>query len=169
MSRLTKTIIKYAASYALLILVALFLGSMSESLAHVFFFLASVLFSGAIVYEIWKLSKPLEEIEYPTRNEAGNQKELDQLTRSIGKTISGRSLSPYVANRLRHILLQKISLRSGIELIEAENLLKNPKNLSELGHDRLASLVTKRRSLPRRKSERIKTLNAILDQLEETN
>jgi endonuclease III len=54
-------------------------------------------------------------------------------------------------------------------LTEAANLLKTPEKLGELGYDRLARLITERRSLPWRRSERIKKLSDILNQLEETN
>ena len=166
---LTKNVMRPAAIYTLLILVSLFLGSVSEPLAYFLFFLASVLFSGTILYEIWKVSKPLKEIKYPTWKEDSNQKELEQLTASIEKAISDKSPSPYVMDRLRQILLKKMSLRLGINLDEAENLLKNPKKLRKLGYDRLAVLITEGSSLPRTRSERIKTLNAILNQLEEAD
>lgn len=169
MVHLTKNMMKSAAIYALLTLVSLFLGLVSKPLAYFFFFLASVLFSGTIVYEIWKVSKPLKDIKYPTWNEAPNQKELVQLTASIEKAISDKSPSPHIVYRLRQILLKKMSLRLGINLAEAENLLKNPKKLSELGYDRLAVLITEGSSLPRTSSERIKTLNGILNQLEATD
>ena len=74
MDRLTKNVMKSAAIYALLILVSLFLGSVSGLLAYFFFFSSSVFFSATIVYEIWKASKPLKEIEYPTWNDTLNQK-----------------------------------------------------------------------------------------------
>lgn len=169
MVHLTKNIMKSAAVYALLTLVSLFLGLMSEQLAYFLFFIASVLFSGTIIYEIWKMSKPLKDIKYPTWNEASNRKELLQLTASIEKAISDKSPSPLVLYRLRQILLKKTSLRLGVNLTEAENLLKNPKKLRELGYDRLESLVTEGSSLPRASSERIKTLNGILNQLEATD
>jgi len=169
MAHLTKNVMKSAVIYAPLILVSLFLGLVSEPLAYFFFFLASVLFSGTIVYEIWKVPKPLKEIKYPTLNEASNQKELVQLTTSIEKAISEKSPSPHVVYHLRQILLKKMSLRLGINLAEAENLLKNPKKLRELGYDRLAVLITEGSSLPRTRSERIKTLNSILTHLEATD
>jgi len=172
MVHFTKNVMKSAAIHTLLILVSLFLGLVSEPLAYFLFFLASVLFSATIVYEIWKVSKPLKEIKYPTWNEASNQNELVQLTASIEKAISEKSPSPHVIDHLRQVLLKKMSLRLGLNLVDAENLLKNPKNpkkLRELGYDRLADLITEGSSLPRTRSERIKALNGILNQLEATD
>ncbi|HEY4674850.1 MAG TPA: hypothetical protein VIH48_02215 [Candidatus Bathyarchaeia archaeon] len=169
MLNLTKSIMKYATGYALLLGASVFLGALDESLAYTLFFISSVLFSAAIIYELWRVSGFLKEIRYPIHHEDFDQKELEQLTRSIRKTLSGRSLSPYVASRLQRILMHKISLRSGMKLTEAENLFKNPEKLSALGYDRLASLITERSVLPRKKSEKIKALNNIFNQLEETN
>jgi hypothetical protein len=169
MVRLTKNVMKAAAIYALLILVSLFLGSVSGLLAYFFFFSSSAFFSATIVYEMWKASKPLKEIEYPTWNGTLNRKELEQLTASMEKAVSDRTPSPHVMDHLREILLQKMSLRLGIKLAEAENLLKDPETLRELGYDGLAGLLTEGSSLPRTRSERIKTLNDILNQLEETD
>jgi len=166
---LTKNMIKSAAIYALLILVSLFLGSVSEPIAYFCFFLSSAIFSATIIYETWKVSKPLNAIKYPTYNEPPNQKKLEQLTTSIEKAIFDKSPSPYIIDHLRQILLKKMSLRLGIKLAEAENLLKNPKKLRELGYDRLACLIAEGSSLPRKRSERIKTLNDVLNQVEETD
>jgi flagellar biosynthesis component FlhA len=168
MIQLFKNVMKSAAIYALLTLVSFFLALVSEPLAYSFFFLASVLFSGTIVYETWKVSKSLKDIKYPTRNEVPNQKEL-QLTASIEKAIFDKSPTPHIVYRLRQILVKKMSLRLGINLAEAEMLLKNPEKLGELGYDRLAALITEGSSLPRTSSERIKTLSSIINQLEATD
>ena len=169
MVRLTRNVITSAVIYTLLVLVSLFLGSVSERLAYFFLFLSSLLFSATIIYETWKSSKPLNEIKHPNWNDALNQKELQQLTASIEKAVSDKSCWPQVISHLREILLKTISLRLGVELNEAENLSKNRKKLMELGYDRFSSLLTEGSSVPPTRSERIRTLNDILDQLEETD
>lgn len=165
---LANNLIKSAAIYALLIFVSLFLGLLSEPLAYFLFFLASVLFSATIVYEIWKVFKPLKEIKYPTWNEASNQKKLEKLTTSIEKAISNKSSSKYIMDHLRQILIKKMSLQLSINPAEAEDLLKNPKKIREIGYDRLARLIAEGNSLPKKRNERIKKLNDILNQVEET-
>jgi hypothetical protein len=162
----SKNLVKYTGLYALLMFVSVLLGWISGLLAYAVFFVSSAFFSAAIVYETWKTSKPLKEVKYPTRNGTSDQNEIKHLTGEIEKAISKKSPSTYVVSRLRQILIRKIALRSAVAPGVGE--LKNPKELEKLGYGDLAYLLNGENTLPRARNQRIKLLNEILDQLEES-
>jgi hypothetical protein len=164
--RVSKNLIKYTGLYVLLMFVSVLLGWILGLLAYAVFFISSAFFSGAIVYETWKTSRPLKEVTYPTRNKASGQNEITHLTGEIEKAISKKSPSTYVMSRLRQILVRRIALRSSVVPAMAEP--QNPKELEKLSYDDLARLLNGENVLPRAQNQRINLLNEILGQLEES-
>jgi hypothetical protein len=139
----------------------------SEQLAYAFFFFSSVFFSTAIVYETWKGSRPLKEIDHQNRNEAFSQEGFEELAEAVRKLPSSRSALTFILGRLRGILVQKITLRLGITRSVAEELLENPQGLRDSGYEKLTALISRDSFMARGRSERMTFLRDILDQLEE--
>jgi hypothetical protein len=159
-----KTTIISAVLYAVIVLISLFVGSSNEDAAYLLFLSSSVLFSATIVYGVWKESKPLRAITYPTEDADASK---NQLSSAIQKVLFEKVPPTYFISRLRQILIKKLSLRLDLTEDEAEKLLQNPEKLRDLGYDKLAFLISKDNFLTKTRDEKIKLLNTILTKLEE--
>lgn len=164
MKPLSKSIVKYTCFYLLLIFVSILLGWLSDTLAYVAFLTSAIFLSAAIVYETWKMSKPLKEVTHPTPKTALRQNEMELLTNEIEEAISEKSHSTYLTSRLRRILVSRVSLRSGIDAASLEK--ENPEDLKKLGYDDLARLLNGENIFPKARKQKIQLLNEILDRLE---
>jgi hypothetical protein len=164
MKPLSKNLVKYTCIYLLLMFTSILLGWLSDTLAYVVFFTSAIFLSAAIVYETWKMSKPLKEVTYPTPDAIPSQNEMEHLTNEIEKAISEKSHSTYLTSRLRQILVRRISLRSGIDAASLK--AENPEDLKKLGYDDLVHLLNEENVFPKTRKQRIQLLNEILDHLE---
>lgn len=150
--------------YVVIVIISLLISSSNESAAYALFFSSSVFFSSTIVYQVWRMSKFVNEIKHPTSMAVLNKVSLSE---AIEKMLLEKSPSTYVINRLQGILVKKISRKYDIAEADAERLLQNPENLRELGYDELALLISKDNFWNKTKNERINLLNTILSRLEE--
>ncbi|MCS7114524.1 MAG: hypothetical protein RMJ15_00565 [Nitrososphaerota archaeon] len=158
-----RSIFKWGLLYAVLVVASISAGSISEWAGHALLLLSSLFFSTVIVYASWRESKPMKEIEYPIESAASNR---NQLYDAVQEALSGKR-STYIVSRLQQILAKKISLRLDLTEEEARKFLQNPKNLRDLGYDKLALLISKDNFSTKEERERIKLLHTILSQLEE--
>lgn len=163
MTSFNKSIVKWVLLYAVLVLASVFAGSRSEWAGHALFLLSTLFFSTVTAYALWRESKPMKEIEYPIEDAASKK---NQLYDAVQEMLSGK-ISPLVVGRMQQILAKKISLRLDLTEAEAKKFLQNPKNLRDLGYDKLALLISKDKFSTKKGSERIKLLHTILSKLEE--
>jgi hypothetical protein len=118
------------------------------------------------IEEIWKHSKSLIDIKYPSSKEPSGSRELDLLVNSIDEVIDNPD-SASIPIVIKQLFMKKVVLQNDLNNLDVKRLEDNLENHDLFAGDKdLLKTFLNEKSLPQNKMERIKFLNHILDKLE---